>query len=166
MEPWRDWALHFKDLYRFAYRLLGRAELAEEVAQEALARLAGGRCVLEGEAARRWLFVVTRNLCLSHLRLSARHPEISLENAAEAHSGDPSPAEAAIAGERARLVAEAVAALPDAMREVIVLREYEAMDYAQIAEVIGCPLGTVKTRLSRAREELRKRLAPHLEVKS
>jgi RNA polymerase sigma-70 factor (ECF subfamily) len=49
------------------------------------------------------------------------------------------------------------------MRAVVILREYEGMDYAQIAEIAGCSVGTVKSRLARAREELRKRLKPLVE---
>lgn len=159
MDDSNDISRLFKDLYRYAARMLGRTDLAEEVAQEALTRLAGGGRVLEGEAARRWLFVVARNLCLSQLRHQTRHPEVPLDEGAAFAAADPDPAAAALAGERRRLVAEAVAALPPAMREVIILREYEEMDYAQIAEVIGCQIGTVKSRLARAREELRQRLA-------
>lgn len=156
-------AEHFKALHRFAARMLGRADLAEEVAQEALLRLAGSGLALQGESARRWLFVVARNLCLSHLRHASRFPEVPLNDFDKASAG-PNPAQAALLEERRRLVAEAVAALPPPMREVIVLREFEELDYAQIAEATGCNLGTVKSRLARAREELRKRLAPMLEV--
>ena len=67
-------------------------------------------------------------------------------------------------GERARLVQRVVTELPFASREILVLREFEGMSYAEIAEVLGCPIGTVKSRLVRAREDLRKRLEPLLEA--
>ena len=78
-------------------------------------------------------------------------------------SSKPGPRETALAEERARLVREAVGQLPPPLREVIVLREYEEMPYDEIAEVTGCSVGTVRSRLFRARESLRKKLESLLE---
>lgn len=164
MDSWANFHRHYQDVFRFAYRMLGRSESAEDVAQEALLRMARNRSKqLEGESARRWLFVVARNLCLSHLRHSTRHPEVPLDAVRETQSPTPNPADAAVANERSTLIKNAVTQLPPAMREVVTLREYEDMNYAQIAEIVGCSLGTVKSRLARAREELRRRLQPLLE---
>ena len=161
---WTDFSQCYSDLYRFAYRLLGRSAAAEDVVQETFLRAARNHAKqLEGEPARRWLFVVARNLCVSHLRRAARHPEVPLDAGPETRSQRPNPAEAVDASERAGLVENAVAQWPPAMREVVVLREYEGMDYAQIADIVGCSLGTVKSRLARARGQLRVRLAPLLE---
>lgn len=164
MESWARFERHYPDVYRFACRMLGNCDAAEDVAQEAMLRMARNCSKrLEGESARRWIFVVARNLCVSRLRRAARHPEVPLEACPEARSKGPNPAESAAASERSRLIRDAIAQLPVAMREVVVLREYEDMDYAQIAEIIGCSLGTVKSRLARAREKLRRRLQPLLE---
>ena len=164
MDFWTDFAQHYTDLYRFAYRLLGRSTAAEDVVQETFLRAARNHAkLLEGEPARRWLFVVARNLCVSHMRHAARHPEVPLDAGPETRSQWPNPAEAVDASERAGFVKDAVAQLPPAMREVVVLREYEGMDYAQIADIVGCSLGTVKSRLARARAQLRERLEPMLE---
>ena len=155
---------HYESLYRFAYRMLGNSEMAEDVAQEALLRMVHHRPQgLEGESVRRWLFVVARNLCMSHLRRRAARREEPLDDAPEVPSPGLNPAEIAQMAERSKWIRDTVAQLPPAMREVVILREYEGMNYAQIAEIANCSLGTVRSRLARAREELRKRLQPLLE---
>ena len=155
---------HYEALYRFARRMVGNSETAEDVVQEAFLRMArNGPQALEGESARRWLFVVARNLCLSHFRRSVAHPEEPLDACPEVPAPGPNPSETAQTAERSRWIADAVAQLPPPMREVVILREYEGMNYAQIAEIAGCSLGTVRSRLARAREELGKRLRPLLE---
>jgi len=160
---WTDFSQHYTDLYRFAYRLLGRSAAAEDIVQETFLRAARNHAKqLEGEPARQWLFVVAHNLCVSHIRHSARHQEVSLDAVPETRSRGPNPAEAVDASERAGFVEDAVAQLSPAMREVVVLREYEGMDYVQIADIVGCSLGTVKSRLARAREQLRALLEPML----
>jgi len=160
---WTDFSQHYTDLYRFAYRLLGRSTAAEDIVQETFLRAACNHSkLLEGEPARQWLFVVARNLCVSHIRHSARHQEVSLDAGPETRSRGPNPAEAVDTSERAGFVEDAVAQLSPAMREVVVLREYEGLDYVQIADIVGCSLGTVKSRLARAREQLRALLEPML----
>ena len=158
---------HYADLFRFAFRLLngaaaGPCEAAEDAVQEAFLRLAREkRKELTGEAARRWLFVVVRNLCFSQLR--RKQKELPLETGPEAVAQEPNPAQAASAEERSRWVEEAIAQLPLKMRETIILREYDGLDYAQIAQVSECSIGTVKSRLARGRQMLRARLRPLLE---
>ena len=161
MGLWENLDQRYRELYRFAFRLLGRHEVAEDVVQEAFLRLArDGPDGLEGESVRRWLYVTTRNLCVSHFRTSARHPEVTVDTFTTSCAPGPNPAETAAAGERSTLVKAAIEHLPLAMREALVLREYEGMNYAQIADITGCSLGTVKSRLARAREQLRKQLRP------
>lgn len=152
---------HYSDLYRFAWRMLGGAEEARDVVQEACLRLVReARTRLEDNQARRWLFVVVRNLCISRLRERPR--TLALDDYPEPASPRPGPAEAMLAAERSRLVRRAVAALPPHLREVVILREYEDLDYARIAEITGTAPGTIKSRLARAREQLRRELAPLL----
>ena len=151
-------------IYRFAYRMTGRREQAEDIAQETFLRLAANPSPARGaEGLRRWLFVVARNLCLSALRADTRHPSVPLAAVSESHATEATPAEAGQRNERHALVREAVLALPPAMREIVVLREYEGLAYAEIAAVLGCSTGTVKSRLARARATLGRRLAPLLE---
>ena len=155
---------HYESLYRFAYRMLGSCETAEDVVQEVFLRMArNSPRNPDGESVRRWLFVVARNLCMSHLRRRAVQREEPFDVCPEVLSPGLNPAEVAQMAERSKWIKDAVAQLPPAMREVVILREYEGMNYAQIAEIAGCPLGTVRSRLARARQELRKRLQPLLE---
>jgi RNA polymerase sigma-70 factor (ECF subfamily) len=162
LEPWPEYRQDYAALHRYAWRLLGGdAERAADVVQEACLRLVRGARPLQGPGARRrWLFVVVRNLCLSQLRHGARWRMQSIEDVAEPHAQGPDPARACAAGERSRQVAEAVARLPLELREVLILREYEEMNYEAIAEIVGIPLGTVRSRLARAREALRRSLRP------
>lgn len=154
----------YADVYRFAYRMLGHREGAEDVVQEAFLRLARkGMEHLAGEPRRRWLFVVARNLCLSGYRQRAKERTVSIEDCPSFPSSTLDPAQVSQQAERAGMVRQAVARLSPDLREVIVLREYEDMSYEQIAEIVKCPIGTVRSRISRAREELRRFLQPLLE---
>ncbi|MBN2312017.1 MAG: RNA polymerase sigma factor [Candidatus Hydrogenedentes bacterium] len=155
---------NYPDIYVFARRMVGNADSALDVTQEAFLRLARDGVATKGaEQARRWLFVVARNLCFGRLRRQARRRSAGsepLETLASPHAG---PAESGHAEERRQWVMRAVESLPPHMREVVILREYEGLSYAEIAGVAGCSEGTVKSRLARAREALRERLAPFLE---
>ncbi len=156
------------DLYRFAYRMLHTPESAEECTQEAFLRLAQSADFAESssghETVRRWLFVVVRNLCISRLRRETRGHAALSSIADAAYDGPEMPSEVGQSTERREWVARAVRALPPGQREVVVLREYQGMSYAEIAAIIGCTEGTVKSRLARGRETLRRRLAPLWEV--
>ena len=147
---------HYDSVYRFARRLLGNPEEARDVTQEAFLRLAGERRPLAGEAVKRWLFAVARNLCIDLLRKQSRQRAASTENAVS----NPSPS----CGETVDAVRDAVARLDVDHREVLILREFEGMTYAEIAAILGCPEGTVKSRIARARALLRDLLAEYREA--
>ena len=166
MDIWKNFNHHYSDLYRFTRRMLCNHEGAEDVTQETMLRFARDKAgKLKGESARKWLFAVARNLCISQLRHKANHGEIRLDEHVETRSSNPNPSEKALSNERTRLIEKAVGKLPEDMREVIILREYEGMNYKEISGIIGCPVGTVRSRLARARMELHKQLAPFMEGK-
>lgn len=145
-------------LYRYMLRMVRQPSTAEDLFQQTWVRVMEGvqsydpRRSFEG-----WLFGIAHNLAIDHLR--RRRPE-SLDEPLPSHSGEtradltPSAAPDALdhllAGERAALVAEAVAEMPALSREVLTLRFEEEMKLEEIAEVLSLPLGTVKTRLHRA----------------
>jgi len=104
---------------------------------------------------RAYLFGIARNLALKRMRLSERESE-ELEDT----EADLDPLEDLLSAERSEVVARAVLALPPFQREAIVLFEYEELSLEEIAEVAGIEAGAVKARLHRARETLRRRLAP------
>jgi RNA polymerase sigma-70 factor (ECF subfamily) len=137
-------------VYRFAWRLTRRADLAEDITQECfLAFLrAPGRFDPARGSAKTYLFAIARNLALKHHR-DAR-PEEPLEDmVAESFSPD-----------LAAAVEQAVASLPVLQQEAIVLFEYEGFTLEEIAEVAEADPGTIKSRLHRARERLKRALAP------
>ncbi len=151
--------LNYKDLYRFAFRMLGSNETAVDMVQEAFLRFSRKPPdVPEGEAVRKWLFVVVRNLCISWLRKKTKVVEVAIDDSFDLNSPDRNPAESLLDDERNRMIMGAVLSLPPLMREIVILREFEELSYLDIAEMTGNPVGTVKSRLAKARDILRRRL--------
>jgi RNA polymerase sigma-70 factor, ECF subfamily len=152
---------HLDAAYGYARWLTRDAVEAQDLAQEAMLRALRYFHAFRGEEARPWLLRIVRNTWID---LGARQgaEKVSLE-AVEAHAADgPDPEQSALVGDRRRHVAAALAALPAEAREVLVLREIEDLSYKHIAAVLDLPIGTVMSRLARAREkladELRRRL--------
>jgi len=139
--------------------LLGRhvtdRALAEDLAQECWLRVWRARHSYQPTASfRTWLFTVARRLVLDHAK-APRLPVGPLTEAlAPALPSASSPCEQVIAGALERAMEEALTRLPPEQREAVVLRDIEGLPYADIARIIGCPLGTVKSRLSAGRARL------------
>ena len=158
---------HLDAAYNLARWLLRDDRAAEDAVQEASLRAFRYLDSLRGDAARPWLLGIVRNTCFSALERARNAPEsIDFDDAGfEAELGatprdDTDPA-ARLQQRRLRtLIDAAIRALSPPLREVIVLRELEELDYAEIAKIAGVPLGTVMSRLSRARAKLREALAP------
>jgi RNA polymerase sigma-70 factor (ECF subfamily) len=147
--------LHKNAIYRFAWRMTNSPEAAEDVAQEAfLAVWKGGFDASRGEL-RGFLFGAARNQVRKRWRDEKRWAELD-EDAFVAPD--------VTSFELADAVEAAVRALPPLQREVLVLSEYEELSLEEIARAVDAEVGTVKSRLFRARENLRKALAPLREV--
>lgn len=154
-------------IYRFARQMTGGASLAEEVTQEVfLTLMREGRSFNASRGSlRAWLYGVARNCTLRCLE--RERPYVSLEteggreNAPELVA-DPCVPEDGLAGlgsrETVEQVRRAVLALPASYREVVVICELHELGYAEAAQILGCPVGTVRSRLHRARELLALRL--------
>ncbi len=149
----------------FCYRMAGSYEDAEDLAQESFVRVYRALDRLTPRAQfTTFLFGVVRNLTLNHLRNGKRRgrdrsaPLGEEDQFLEDSAAGVQPDSAARLSETEDLLAEALEALSPEHKEVIVLRELQGMDYESIAEVTCCRKGTVKSRLARAREHLRKRL--------
>ncbi|MBV8416077.1 MAG: sigma-70 family RNA polymerase sigma factor [Verrucomicrobia bacterium] len=145
------------DAYNLARWLMKNQEDAEDMVQESYLRafrfFASFR---EGTNCRAWLLRIVRNTCYNALK--ARRPrekEVPLDEESD-WIQDPAPLPPAILGKKATVVAvrEAIEVLPVEFRETLVLRELEGLSYKEIAEVGGVPLGTVMSRLARARDQL------------
>ena len=147
-------------VFGIALRMLGNHAEAEEIAQETFLRAHRALGEFRGEARLgTWLYAIASRLCLNRLGSGRRRHERSDEMAlAQAPAED---ADAAGALERDELQAalrEAVAALPEDRRIVVVLRDLEGLSYEDVAEILGLPLNTVRSRLHRARLDLKAKL--------
>ncbi len=145
----------------YLVRLTGNQTVAEDLTEETFVRLYQTRHRFQpakhSGTFSTWLFGIAANLGREHLRWKNRHPTSPLEEAPEP-LGQDSPNGQAESREKANAVREAIARLPDDLREVILLSEYEEMSHAQIAAMSGCTPKAVERRLCRARELLRKAL--------
>jgi len=151
---------HKDVLYRFVYRMTGSATNAEDIVQEcflALWRKPGAYDPSRG-VLRAFLIGIARNLVLKRWR--DEHPHDSLEEDSSICGPVDLPGQ-----ERDEIVARAVQMLPPFQREAIVLAEYEELTLEEIARATESTVGSVKSRLHRARANLRRMLAPLLEEK-
>jgi RNA polymerase sigma-70 factor (ECF subfamily) len=150
---------HYERIDRLALRILGDGMVAEEIAQETFVRVYRGLSRFRGDASfHSWLYRITLNLCLTHLRHRTRRvvsPDVS---AALAASQGTDPAARVEAEQRRVLVRHAVDALPPHYRIVVVLNSVEGLPYQEIAALLGVPLGTVKSRINVAKRLLREKL--------
>lgn len=155
---------HRAAVHRFAYRMLGSESLAEEVTHDCFLGLLKTPARFDparGAALRTYLYAAVRNLSAKHFR---RHggdvpvEELDGELPSVEREG---PLRRLLDAELSEEVRGAVAALPPLQREVIVLFEYEELSLAEVSAVVGADTGTVKSRLQRARENLRRALAHH-----
>ncbi len=161
---------HLGASYNLARWLTRHAQDAEDAVQNAYVKAFKAFDRFDGDHAAAWILKIVRNTCLTELnKRAARRNVISLDAALDAAEGqrivpflrDKQPlAEAHLIAEHERnSVHQAISQLPPDYREIIILREYEDMSYQQIAAIIAVPVGTVMSRLSRARRALRNSLA-------
>jgi RNA polymerase sigma-70 factor (ECF subfamily) len=160
---------HRTPVFRFACRVLGSAQQAEDVTQECFLSILRRPEAFRAERAslRTYLCAIARHLALKLLRKRGQETLVD-DPPEEAPGGAPpaggrDPLSAAIAAEAAEAVRTAVEALPPLQREAVVLFEYQEMSLADVAAVCDTDVGTVKSRLHRARERLRRTLAPLLQ---
>ena len=129
---------------------------AQELAQETYLQAQQRLCQLRDPgAAKAWLCRLARNLCLDHLRKHKWQRLLGLEGTRES-SHDENPEVLFVTHEQVQRVKTAIERLPVRLREVLVLNAYGELTYAEIAKVVGIPMGTVMSRLSRARTAIRK----------
>jgi RNA polymerase sigma-70 factor, ECF subfamily len=146
---------HGDAVYRFAWRMTGSASAAEDIAQDVFLSLLRqpNRYEPTRGTLRSFLLGITRNLALKRWRDEHRWEELEDEQFSAAPV-DPG------RGEIAELVGEAVRSLPPLQREALILAEYEGLSLEEIAQAVEAEVGTVKSRLHRARQNLRRMLAP------
>ncbi|MDQ2799046.1 MAG: sigma-70 family RNA polymerase sigma factor [Armatimonadota bacterium] len=144
-------ARHEDAVFHYLTRLVTDLSLAEDLAQECWLRVWRARHSYQPSAAfRTWLFTIARHLALDQ----AKAPRLPTAPLTETLPGSTDPCGQVIADALERAIDEALARLPMALREAVVLRDMEGMAYADIARITGCPLGTVKSRINAARIRL------------
>jgi RNA polymerase sigma-70 factor (ECF subfamily) len=153
-----------RELYGYLRRYLGDASLAEDVFQNTFLQLYLKSGQYEaGRPVRPWLYTIATHQAIDALRRNSRHQAVSLEQGREEspegefhsllellESRGPSPLDQASAEERRLRVRESVEKLPDFLRQVLLLAYYQGLKYREIAEILGIPVGTVKSRLHAA----------------
>ncbi len=163
-----------KQVYNFAYRMTGNYDDASDIASEAFIKVYNAIDTFRGEANfSTWLFRIVTNLYLDERKRSKAHLNVPLdeyidleESSVTRQIEDPSPGpqELLEAGERAEVLARAICDLPDYQRVMVLLFHTQGKSYEEIAEITELPIGTVKSRLNRARLALREKLEPIQEL--
>lgn len=156
---------HRTPVFRFACRVLGSAAQAEDVMQECFLSVLRRPEAFQDERAslRTYLYAIARHLSWQHLRRSGLETTVEeLPESAAEETETAEPLRRMLEGEAAAAVRRAIGMLSPLQREAIVLFEYQEMSLAEIAMVCETDVGTIKARLHRARERLRRELAPFL----
>jgi RNA polymerase sigma-70 factor (ECF subfamily) len=155
-----------RPIYALAYRVIGREEEARDVAQETFLRAFRALGGFKGQAKfSSWLYRITLNLCRDWIRRERRTPVMQVPEGIDmvelAGETEPSESIEALVARRelGRAVAKAMATLPEEQRTAIILKEYHGLTFQEIADLLDCPLSTVKTRLYQGLSVLRKELS-------
>ncbi len=152
-------------VYSLALRLVGDREEAADLAQEAFLKAWQGLKSFQGDSSfATWIYRLTTNVCIDHLRRQKRRQgvetAVSLDDEdsgwAEPADWDQDPQRKLEQSERGRALARAMEQLPDHQRRALVLRELSGLSYQEIGQALDLDLGTVKSRIARARLALRK----------
>ena len=154
--------VHLDAAWSLARWLLADRALAEDAVQDACLKALKAFDQRTGPNAKAWFMAIVRNCCMDTLRMGRRqrrsdpYDEEALALTAEDHMD--SPEAAAARASEARWLHALIAELPSEYREVLVLRELEDLSYKEISAIVRVPIGTVMSRLSRARDELAAKL--------
>ena len=154
-----------RPIYALAYRVIGREEEARDVCQDTFLRAYRALPGFKGEAKfSSWLYRIALNLCRDWIRRQRRAPVMQMPEGADPveMAGERGPVESietlVARRELSAVVEEAMALLPEEQRTAIILKEYHGMTFQEIADLQGCPLSTVKTRLYQGLTVLRRHL--------
>lgn len=164
-----DLVLEYQDqVYTQAYRVLGEHKSAEDVTQDAFLIAFRKFHMYRGGSMKAWLLRIVTNLCYSELRKQKKHwmvplePTVQNEDEFESpywlRSPEKSPEETVEDYDREDFIQRRICELPDHNRIALILVDIQGLNYAEAASVIGCPVGTLKSRLARGRIQLRYRL--------
>ena len=155
-----------RPIYALAYRVIGREEDARDVCQDTFLRAYRALPGFKGQAKfSSWLYRITLNLCRDWIRKERRAPIVQVPEGtdpvdlADAQASPTESVEELVSRrEMSRAVSKAMAELPEEQRTAILLKEYHGLTFQEIADMLQCPLSTVKTRLYQGLSVLRRRL--------
>lgn len=158
--------------YNVAYRVMGTSEAAADACQDAFLKAYKSIKQYQGGSFKSWLLRIVTNTCYDQIRYKKRRPATSLEDltenpddhAIQLESGTEPPEDRVLRYELSNIIQIGINQLPEDQRVVVVLSDVQGMSYQEIADIIGQPLGTVKSRLSRGRRRLRDYLLTQKEL--
>jgi len=156
-------------IYAVALRMCGNREDAQDCMQEAMIRIYRALSSFKGQSSfSTWVYRITMNTCLDELRRRKARRSTSLDNLLDsgwspANETD-TPERHAVQSEQRRTIERAISDLPEDMRSAVILRDIQGLTYDEIASALEVNVGTVKSRISRARERLREKLSAHPEL--
>jgi RNA polymerase sigma-70 factor (ECF subfamily) len=158
---------HQERAFNLAYRILGDPDSASDATQEAFLSAYRNLKGYRGGSFRAWILRIVTNACYDELRRQKRRPSVSLDDLGDGQeetepdawdrlaTDEATPEDRVLEAERRRAIESCLAALPQDFRTVAILADVQGYPYEEVAAVIGAPLGTVKSRLARARARLR-----------
>lgn len=163
-----------KRVFNFAFRICGNYDQANDVAQEAFIRIINSAKTFRGESSfSTWIYRIVKNVYLDEIKKSKSHRLTSLDDYVELEESSvsreikddkPSPDEIVQKNEQSKTIQRAISALPENQRMIISLYHLQNQSYEEISAVLDLPVGTVKSRLSRARLALAEILKDDLEL--
>lgn len=163
-----------RNVFNTAYRLSGSHDDAADIAQEAFVRAWNNLKSFRGDSAfSTWLYRIVTNVFLDDRKKKRARPHRSLEDVLtldestvqrQFEDPTPGPQDMAEGDERRKILEQAIATLPEGQRIMVVMYHTQGLSYEEIAEITQLPMGTVKSRLNRARLALRDRLSPVAEL--
>ena len=148
-------------LRSYTFRITRSESEAEDVLQEAFILAYTHLASFRGEGKFcTWLYAIVRNLAISNVRKRKSH--LTLSEGIDFAGGDPPPDEGIRVSELSDMVNQGIAELDESYRQIVILREIEGKEYQEISELLDIPLGTVKSRLHKARTLLKEKLENRL----
>jgi len=157
-----------KRVYRFIYRTVGNVDDAADLTQETFLRVCACIKYFRGDSSfASWIYRIASNVCVDRLRRARRQTTLSLDAPVTLEDGEcapvlkddsPGPGDLAESADLKAFVLEGIRELPPDYRQVVILHDLHGLQYREIADIAGCPIGTVKSRLNRARLALKERL--------
>jgi RNA polymerase sigma-70 factor (ECF subfamily) len=154
---------HWRKVFNLAYKFVGRHDEAEDLAQDVFLKIFKALHTFDRRANfQTWLISISRNLCIDHYR-SVRKERETIDRDVDAAelspaSRDPSPMAALEQRDRVMLLRQAMASLPETLRTAVLMRDIQELSYQEIADQLGLPEGTVKSRINRGRNELARQI--------